>query len=984
MQTTVAESAERPLVLVVDDVPANIHGLMHILREDYAIVAATSGEKALEIARRTPRPDLILLDIKMPGMDGYAVLQHLRAAPETAVIPVIFVSSLDDNADVALGLKLGVSDYITKPVDPALLRLRLGNHFEWQFAKRRQGAPAPATGVGASRKKSVLIVDDVADNAHDLIEALKDTYQLQVATSGASALKKVQGDAPPDLVLLDVRMPGMDGYEVCRRIKATEAGKRIAVIFVTVAGVVEEKVKGFNVGAVDYIVKPYDVDEVRARIHNHLELASLRQNLEGRVAQRTAQLRASEEKFKTIADFTSDWETWIGNDGNYLYVSPSCERLTGYRADEFMADASLMRRIVFGEDVGDVERNCGTCQHGRIAFDRHVEHEFRIVKKNGDVRWIEHHCQAVVRDDGTSLGCRTSNRDITSRKKVEDELRLYGMVLENSSEGMMVTDVNNRIVAINPAFTHITGYAYEEVLGKNPKIFQSGRHDAAFYRDMWNALDSSGHWQGEIWDKRKDGSVHAKMLTINTIRDQAGGVHRYVALFADITEKKKAEELIWHQANYDALTGLPNRRMFRERLEHEIKNAERFGFSLAVLFIDLDEFKEVNDTLGHDQGDVLLKETARRLSAFVGASDVLARLGGDEFVIVFANLDERPHIEDIAQAINTKLSEPYHLQGEVAYVSASLGITLYPNDAITSDALLKGADQAMYLSKKLGRNRFSYFTPALQEAAQKRLRLANEMRGALAARQFEVHYQPIVDLASGRMHKAEALIRWRHPERGMVSPADFIPLAEETGLIIEIGAWVFEQSARQVQHWRQHYDGAFQISVNRSPVQFMDSKNSQSCQEILEQLQLPGDAIAIEITEGVLLEERSAVAEILRNFRGHGMQISIDDFGTGYSSLSYLRKFQIDYLKIDKSFIDHVVTNASNFALCEAMIVMAHKLGIKVVAEGIETEEQRRLLADIGCDYGQGYLFSRPLAAKDIERLLAKQTGAEPAAVGQP
>lgn len=975
MPSNNAVSTERPLVLLVDDVPANIHGLMHILREDYAIVAATSGQKALEIARRIPHPDLILLDIKMPDMDGYAVLQHLRAEPETATIPVIFVTSLDDHADVALGHKLGVSDYITKPVDPALLRLRLGNHFEWQLAKRGKDLLPPVSSANPYRKKSVLIVDDISSNAHELIESLKDTYLLQVATSGARALEIIQGESPPDMVLLDVRMPNMDGYEVCRRIKDSEAGKQIVIIFITVAGVVEEKVQGFNVGAVDYIVKPYDIDEVRARIHNHLELASLRLHLEGMVAQRTKQLRASEEKFKTIADFTSDWESWIGNDGNYLYVSPSCERLTGYRADDFMRDAELMRRIVYPEDSGSVEKNCGSCLQSQSTSNRHIEHEFRIVKKNGEVRWIEHHCQAVVREDGSTIGCRTSNRDITARKKVEDELRLYGMVLENSSEGMMVTDANNRIVATNPAFTRITGYTYEEVLGKNPRIFQSGRHDATYFREMWRSLNAYGHWQGEIWDRRKDGSIQAKMVTINTIRDQFGDVHRYVALFADITEKKKAEELIWHQANYDSLTELPNRRLFHDRLAQEIKSADRFGFSMAVLLIDLDHFKEVNDTLGHDQGDILLKQAALRLTAFVGVNDVIARLGGDEFAMVFPNLGEHNHFEDLAQAIITKLSEPFQLEDQTTYVSASVGIMLYPNDANTIDALLKGADQAMYLSKKLGRNRFSYFTPALQEAAQKRLRITNELRGALAGKQFEVHYQPIVELPSGRIHKAEALIRWHHPERGMISPADFIPLAEETGLIIEIGSWVFEQSVKQVQRWRERYDCTFQISVNRSPIQLMDSKNDLAWLESLERHQLSGDAIAIEITEGVLLDERPASAESMRNFREKGMKISIDDFGTGYSSLSYLRKFQIDYLKIDKSFVDHIVTNASNLVLCEAIIVMAHKLGIKVVAEGIETEEQRRLLVDMGCDYGQGYLFARPLPVEGFEKLLQKGIG---------
>ncbi|HTN93445.1 MAG TPA: EAL domain-containing protein [Gallionella sp.] len=566
--------------------------------------------------------------------------------------------------------------------------------------------------------------------------------------------------------------------------------------------------------------------------------------------------------------------------------------------------------------------------------------------------------------------------EITERKNIEEELRLYSLVLRNSSEGMIVTDEHNQIIAINPAFTKITGYSFEEVRGKKPNMFKSGRHDQAFYQAMWTEITATGQWQGEIWDKRKNGEIHAKWLTINTIRDSEGMIHRYVALFSDITEKKKSEELIWRQANFDTLTGLPNRDMFRDRLGQEVKKSIRAELPLALLLVDLDQFKEVNDTLGHAVGDMLLIEAAHRISVCVRESDTVARLGGDEFTIVISEITDNAHVEDVAQKIIGRLAEPFHLGNEIVYVSASIGITLYPIDSIDIDMLMKNADQAMYAAKNKGRNRFSYFTPSLQDDAQKRMRLTNDMRGALESGQFSVHFQPIVALSTGRILKAEAVIRWNHAERGMVSPADFIPLAEETGLIIEIGDWVFKESARWAKHWSKHYAADFQVSVNKSPVQFRTENNRLSSRwsEYLRELGLPGENIVIEITEGLLLNADADVTSELIRLRDADIQVAIDDFGTGYSSLSYLKKFDIDYLKIDRSFVNTLETDENDMALSEAIIVMAHKLGLKVIAEGVETEGQRKLLASAGCDYAQGYLFSKAISPVEFERLLIAQT----------
>jgi len=437
---------------------------------------------------------------------------------------------------------------------------------------------------------------------------------------------------------------------------------------------------------------------------------------------------------------------------------------------------------------------------------------------------------------------------------------------------------------------------------------------------------------------------------------------------------RQSKALLWKRANFDALTDLPNRDMFRDRLMQEIKKSDRTTLPLALLFIDLDQFKEVNDTLGHDMGDILLQEAAQRILHCVRESDTVARLGGDEFTVVLPQLADTSHSEDIAQKIIIRLAEPFHLKNEIVHISASLGITLYPSDATDIDNMMKNADQAMYVAKGNGRNRFSYFTASLQAAAQKRLRLTNDLRSALTDNQFRVYFQPIIELKTNHVHKAEALLRWLHPVRGMISPLDFIPLAEETRLIINIGTWVRKEAMTWCRRWNELGADGFQISVNKSPVEFMGEDACNSVETFTTDLReqgLRGKNLTLEITEGLLLNSNPLINNKLMALRDAGIQVSIDDFGTGYSSLSYLKKFDIDYLKIDQSFVHNLERDTDNVALCEAIIVMAHKLGLKVIAEGVETEQQRDLLIRAGCDYAQGYLYSEPIPPEEFEKWLA-------------
>jgi diguanylate cyclase (GGDEF)-like protein/PAS domain S-box-containing protein len=574
--------------------------------------------------------------------------------------------------------------------------------------------------------------------------------------------------------------------------------------------------------------------------------------------------------------------------------------------------------------------------------------------------------QTIARHVGYAIGQKQAEDVLRER---EAELHT---ILDNAPVGIWLVGVDKRYRFMNKTFCDAVGIAENQFLATTHLPDLLGEEIAAnCLRSDRECLEQEVPHLSHETLNYVDGKPHQLEITKVKLRDSAGEATGTIGIAIDITQKKEAEELIWKQANFDTLTGLPNRRMFSDRLEQEIRKAHRSDLPLALMYLDLDGFKEVNDTLGHNMGDILLKDVAQRLSACVRETDTVARMGGDEFTVILGELDGTGSVDRIAQDILRKLADPFPLGDEVAYISASIGITLYPDDATGIEDLLKNADQAMYAAKNQGRNRFSYFTKSMQEAAQTRMRLAGDLRGALAANQFRLVYQPIVELATGAIHKAEALIRWQHPTRGLVSPAEFIPVAEDTGLIIDIGDWVFREAARQAAIWRASHHAQFQISVNTSPVQYRnDGINQDAWLDHLQKLGLPGQSIVVEITEGLLLDAGAAITDQLLKFRDAGIQVSLDDFGTGYSSLSYLKKFDIDYLKIDQSFVRHLEANSDDMVLCEAIIVMAHKLGLKVIAEGVETQEQRALLAAAGCDYGQGYLFCRPVPAEQFEALL--------------
>ncbi|MCQ8105249.1 EAL domain-containing protein [Methylomonas sp. SURF-2] len=556
----------------------------------------------------------------------------------------------------------------------------------------------------------------------------------------------------------------------------------------------------------------------------------------------------------------------------------------------------------------------------------------------------------------------------------------FHAIIDQSPVAYLLYDQGQCIRYLNKAFIATFGYT-EADLGDLREWWNKALPEPEYRQagiESWRRHVRQAAAAGEVFLPLeldvicKNGTKRTVLLNVSLLGDDLAG--HQVMILQDITERVETMRVIWRQAHLDPLTELPNRTLFLDTLAQEMVKARKVGRRMALLFIDIDRFKDVNDTLGHFMGDILLREAGQRLRAVMAPGLTLARLGGDEFTVIAGGLEDRDSVEPLARQILACLSDPFQLANDTVYLSASIGIAMYPDDGKKSEELLKNADQAMYEAKKQGRDCFSFFTGDMQKAAQNRMRLLNELHGALDKQQLMVYYQPIVELATQKICKAEALLRWHHPALGMVSPGQFVPLAEETGMIVGMGDWVFRRAASQVGIWRQQFDPLFQVSVNKSPVQFSKTSYARAhWLQLLEQLGLPGDSIVAEITEGLLLDATHTVGEHLRVFREGGIQVALDDFGTGYSSLAYLKKFPIDYLKIDRSFVSHLTIDSSDMALCEAIIVMAHKLGIKVIAEGIETGEQYDLLVGAGCDYGQGYLFSRPVPADEFSELLRRQ-----------
>lgn len=592
-----------------------------------------------------------------------------------------------------------------------------------------------------------------------------------------------------------------------------------------------------------------------------------------------------------------------------------------------------------------------------------VEHRILV---DGKTRWV--HEQAKFDFDprsGEAVFAIGTVHDITAQKEEQAALRLAARVFESSGEAILITDAKARVVAVNHAFVAMSGYRSEEMLGKNPSILGSGRHDEEFYRSMWSDIIQHGYWQGEIWDKHKNGRIYPKWMSITAVRDGGGEVTNYVSIARDITEQAEAEKNIHFLAYYDVLTGLPNRTLLRDRLGQLIAVANRDKQQFALLFMDLDRFKYINDSMGHSVGDRLLQAVALRIQANVREEDTVARLGGDEFIVLLRETGESGAAVVAAKLLEA-LSTPYDLDGQVISTLGSIGISIYPDHAQEADTLIKNADMAMYRAKEEGRNNFQFFRTEMNFRVDLLFSMEKDLRLALERSEFFLHYQPQADLTTGKLCGVEALIRWNHPEKGAVSPAEFIPVAEETGQIVPIGEWVLHTACAQLVQWQKAGLKDFTLSVNLSIRQLRQPTLGELVRNVLAECGLEPGYLELEITEGIMMGDNKIALNFLSEMDELGVKLSIDDFGTGFSSLNYLKKLPVHKLKIDQSFVRDIETDESDAAIIRSIIALGHRLNLRVIAEGVETQEQLDFLRIRGCDEIQGYFYSRPLSPEAV------------------
>ncbi|TCS70650.1 EAL domain-containing protein [Effusibacillus lacus] len=688
------------------------------------------------------------------------------------------------------------------------------------------------------------------------------------------------------------------------------------------------------------------------------------------VLRRTPQSKLSEEELRLaiqVYKTTSEGVVILDATGKIQLVNPAFTAITGYSAEEVIGQKPPI--LKYGRQGAGFYANIWATVHDAGKWQGEIWHR----RKNGEIypTWVT--VSAIRNEAGSITHCAAVILDITRLKRVEEQLHLVSKVIENTVEGIVVTDIHGSIQLVNPAFTAITGYSPEEVIGKNPRILNSGRHDAEFYISMWASIHETGKWEGEIWNRRKNGEIYPEWLTISAVSDEMGKITHYAATFTDITERKSYEERIVYQAHHDTLTGLPNRTFF-QNLTSQLDHAKQQNQMLAVLIIDLDRFKGINESLGHSAGDRLLQGVAERLKSCVRDGDIVARLGGDEFALLLTQITSEKDVVRRVRHIAEVFKEPLICGSEEIFTSMSMGISLYPADGKDMEELLKNADTALYRARELGGGHYQFYTPEMNSKAFERLALETDLRKALDRQEFVLYYQPKVDMQTGQIVGMETLIRWEHPDLGTVSPAEFISLAEETGLIIPIGEWVLHTACKQNKAWQQAGFSPLRVAVNLSARQFRQTDLVATVARVLHETGLDPEYLELEITESIALENADRTIATLNELRTLGVRISIDDFGTGYSSLSYLKKFPIDTLKIDRSFVREIDTNLSDAAIVTAIITLAHSLNLKVVAEGVETPVQQAFLLKQKCDEMQGYLFSRPVPVSSFERLMAAST----------
>lgn len=938
---------------------------------------ATEVLQQLPTDGKTPADfDVVLLDYRLPGLDALEVVKTLRA-DRGLDIPIVVVSGQGSEEVAAKAIHLGVDDYIAKHAGylhelPATLE-KVQRQVE--LVRERGALQETSERLGRALTTSPVILYTlrlepesatpvwVSSNIERLLgyteaQALQtDWWSSHLHPDDCDAAIARMGELPgAGQITHEYRL--FDGRGQIRwihdELRLSQAGEGIGAWLDITEAKMANQLRETRVAMLDGLVAghplPMILDEIASRLENiHPELMVsilVRDARSGRLY--TAAAPSLPASYNAAVD---GLEPGIGQG--------SCGTSAATGETVIVED---IRTHPYWARYTDQAENAGLRACWSIPFK---DGAGQVLGTFGI------YCRQPRSPDPAELARIGEFARITGlaveRSRADAALRQAAAVLNSAGEGVMVTDLESRIVSVNSAFTNITGYSEAEVLGQNPGLLQSGREDHAFYQAMWSSIKESGSWQGELWNRRKNGELFPQLLTISTVYDSDGRPNNYVGVMTDLSRLKDSEARFEHLVHYDPLTALPNRQLLQSRLTHALDNAKRLTQRLAVLYIDLDRFKNINDSLGHPAGDELLEALAKRMLERLGGVGTLGRLGGDEFLLILENLQRPEDAAGVAKNLIELLDQPFLLpSGHEVFVGASIGISLFPENGASCTKLVQHADVAVYQAKESGRNTYAFYTPALTVTANERLDLEARLRHALVQGEFLLHYQPQVDIQTGNLIGCEALVRWNNPQQGLISPARFIPLAEETGLIVPLGEWVLRQACSQARDWLDAGMPPLLMAVNLSARQLQQPDIVARVATILTETGLPAETLKLELTESMIMGHGEEVVTLLQALKALGIRLSIDDFGTGYSSLAYLKRFPIDELKIDQGFVRDIPNDSDDNQIAIAIIGMAHGLRLKVMAEGVETQAQQDFLSQHGCDAFQGYLFSRPLPADEF------------------
>ncbi|HZX33649.1 MAG TPA: EAL domain-containing protein [Rhodocyclaceae bacterium] len=1014
-------TSQQETILLVDDSPDMIDVLGEILRPDFRVKFALNGPDALALAQRDP-PSLILLDVLMPGMDGYEVCRRLKDEASTRSIPVIFLTGSGDARDEQKGLEAGAVDYLRKPPNPPLVLRRVRLHLalrnqslalearveertrqlEQEISERERAEIALRESEEKFRAISASAQDGIVMMDNDGLVAYWNAAAEQIF--GYTADEVLGRELHPLLAperFLEAYRQGFSRFRING--EGPAVGKTIELVALRKGGgefPIELSMSAvrldqgiFAVGIVRDISGRKQAEASLHRLNHALRTISRCNEV---LVHATEETRLLQDMCRTIVEVGEHRMAWVGyaeHDGR-----KSVRVVARFGKEDGFLD---LAQITWSDEprgrgpTGTAIRT-GTVQANQdFATNPHLAPWREEALKRGYAASIA----LPLMDESGTFGALTIYAGVANafddqeiallaelasdlaygigalriraeRDRALKDLQLAAKVFEESKEGILITDPDRNILAANRSFTAITGYSEAEVIGLNPRFLKSDRHDPSFYDDMWASINQTGQWMGEIWNRRKDGELFPALQSISAVRNGQGVVTHYLGILADITHRKESEERIRYLTQHDALTGLANRSLLVDRLDQAIIHARRSDRRVAAILLDVDRLKVINDSLGHGAGDQILLAIGQRLQERIRPGDTLARVAGDEFMVVLADVASENDVSTWARRLLGAVAAPMPIDGQEVVVTASLGVALFPKDGESAEILLKNADAAMYRVKELGRNSVQFYAPEMNARMLQRLELESGLRRALERQEFVLHYQPKVELMHGQVVGAEALIRWRHPSLGMVSPADFISLAEESGLIIPIGEWVIEAACRQLRAWQLAGLSDLKMSVNLSARQFQQDDLVEVLTRVLRENELQAQYLEVEVTESAVMQDPERTIAILGRLKSLGLRISLDDFGTGYSSLSYLKAFPIDTLKIDQSFVRDITEDPEDMAIAFAVISLAHSLKHYVIAEGVETESQLNVLRRHRCDQVQGYFFSRPLPAEEFAQLV--------------